>query len=270
MNTVNFPGLGIYLKLNRVAFSIGTREVYWYGLIIVAGILLAIVFGIYEARRAGLPKDSVVDTAIVAIPVGIICARLYFVFWNWSYYAQKPLEILNFRGGGLAIYGGIIGGTAAGYIYCRIKKMDYQKMFDVGAFGFLIGQAVGRWGNFVNAEAYGIQTRVPWRMEVFNNEMNSLISVHPTFLYESLWNIIGFIGLYLYRTKKKFEGEIFLLYVAWYGIGRAWIEQLRADSLPYSATFKISQIVAALTAIAALFIIAIKRKKLKKEEEPSV
>ena len=152
---VNFPGLGLYFNINRVAFMIGIREVYWYGIIIGLGLMLAVLFCTYESKRAGLPKDTITDIAIFAVPIAVVCARLYFVLWEWKDYAGRPADIFNIRLGGLAIYGGIIGGVATAYIYCRIKKIDVRKVFDVGSLGLLIGQAVGRWGNFMNVEAYG-------------------------------------------------------------------------------------------------------------------
>lgn len=262
ISQVNFPGLGIYLNINRVAFSVGIRDIYWYGIIIGLGIVIAVVFCTWESKRVGLPKDTIVDITLIATPVSIIFARLYFVFWNWKDYAENPMNILNIRLGGLAIYGAIIGGVLMGFIYCRIKSLDIRKVFDVGAFGLLIGQIIGRWGNFVNVEAFGSETNLPWRMQIYSSELGEFISVHPTFLYESLWNIAGFAGLFIYRRKKKFEGEIFLLYTAWYGIGRSWIEQLRVDSLPYDASFKVSQILAIITAIAATALIVTNRRKI--------
>ena len=252
-NIVNFPGLGLSFEINRVAFSLGIRDIFWYGIIIGLGLISAVVFCAWEARRVGLTSDNVLDVALFATPISIICARLYFVLFNIHEYKNNLGQMFNIRGGGIAIYGAIIGGIATAYVYCRIKKINCWKFFDVGAFGLLIGQVIGRWGNFVNVEAFGSRTMLPWRMEIFSNELNGMVSVHPTFLYESLWNLAGFIGLFLYRKRKRFEGEIILLYVAWYGVGRSWIEQLRVDSLPYNASFKISQIVGIVTAIAAVW-----------------
>ncbi|MDD3765601.1 MAG: prolipoprotein diacylglyceryl transferase [Eubacteriales bacterium] len=266
-NIVNFPGLGLYFEINRVAFTIGIREIYWYGIIIGLGLLLGVAFSIYEAKRVGLSSDNVLDVALIATPISIICARAYFVIFNFHQYKDNLLDIFNIRGGGIAIYGAIIGGVATAYIYCQRKNIDYRKFFDVGAFGLLIGQIIGRWGNFVNVEAYGSETNLPWRMEIFSDELSKMVSVHPTFLYESIWNLIGFIGLLIYRNKKKFEGEIVLLYIAWYGIGRSWIEQLRVDSLPYDASFKISQIVGIVTAAFAIYLIYKGRKKSSQTKE---
>jgi len=261
MQMVNFPGLGLYFNINRVAFEIFGKEIYWYGIIIGTGLLLAVLFCVWEAKRVGLPEDTMVDIALIGTPSAIICARIYFVAWNWKDYAGNPLSAFAIWEGGIAIYGAIIGGVLAGYIYCRVKKISFVKVLDVGAFGLLIGQIIGRWGNFMNVEAFGSETNLPWRMEIYNKEVSRIMSVHPTFLYESLWNLVGFLLLFYYRKYKKFEGEVFLLYVTWYGLGRMWIEQLRVDSLPYSASFKISQIVAVVTAIVGIVLIVRNRKK---------
>jgi phosphatidylglycerol:prolipoprotein diacylglycerol transferase len=213
-----------------------------------------------------LPQDTMVDIALYATPIAIICARIYFVFWNFKDYKDNLLSIFAIWEGGIAIYGGIIGGVATAYIYCRIKKIPWTKVFDVGAMGLLIGQIIGRWGNFVNVEAYGSETNLPWRMEIMNTEVGRIMSVHPTFLYESLWNLAGLIGLFFYRKHKKYDGEIFLLYATWYGLGRMWIEQLRVDSLPYTASFKISQIVAGISAIIGISLIIYFKNKFKKEQ----
>lgn len=266
INMVNFPGLGIHLSINKVAFTVGIREIYWYGIIIGFGLLTAVLAASAEAKRAGLPKDAITDIALVSTPVAIICARLYFVAWNWKDYKGSLGDIINIRQGGLAIYGAIIGGVLMAYVYCRVKKTDVKKVFDVAVFGLLTGQIIGRWGNFVNVEAYGSETTLPWRMEIYSDELGKIISVHPTFLYESLWNLIGLIGLLLYRKRKRFEGEIFLLYVAWYGLGRAWIEQLRVDSLPYGGSFKASQILAVITAVLAVCLLTAGRRAARRKQ----
>ncbi len=258
MNNVSFPALGIDLTLNSTAFSVFGRDIKWYALIILTGIILAILFGIWEGKRTGVSSDTILDIALICIPVAIICARIYYVACEWSYYSRYPSEIIQIWNGGLAIYGGIIGGSLSAYIYSRIKKISIGELFDIGGFGFLIGQAVGRWGNFMNVEAYGYQTDLPWGM--FVEEVN--MTVHPTFLYESLWNVLGFVLLFIYRKHKKFSGEVFLMYVVWYGLGRAWIEGLRSDSLYIGSTgIRISQLLAVLTVIVATGIIAVRRKK---------
>ena len=266
INRVGFPGLNLDFELNRVAFSLFGKNIYWYALIIVTGLLLATLFGIYEGKRVGLPKDTILDILLIGTPSAIICARLYFVISNYTDYIHSPFSIIKIWEGGIAIYGAIIGAVVSAYIYCKVKKLNVALVFDVCCIGLLIGQIVGRWGNFVNAEAYGSITDLPWRMEIFSRELGETVCVHPTFLYESLWNFIGFIGILIYRKHKKFNGEIFLLYITWYGLGRMWIEQLRVDSLPYNASFKISQIVAVITAIIGIYFIIKNRKKEKEKE----
>ena len=265
MNVIGFPGLGLSFSINRVAFEILGKEVYWYGIIIATGLILGAAFSVYEGKRVGLPDDTMMDIALYATPIAIICARIYFVAFNFKDYKGNLPSVFAIWEGGIAIYGAIIGGVSTAYIYCKIKNIKFSRVFDVGAFGLLIGQIIGRWGNFVNVEAYGSETNLPWRMEIMNVEAGRLMSVHPTFLYESLWNLAGFIGLLIYRKHKKFDGEIFLLYATWYGLGRMWIEQLRVDSLPYSANFKISQIVAVFSALIGLTILTYFYNKIKKE-----
>ncbi len=252
---IGFPGLGITLTINRVAFSAFGRDIFWYGILIAAGLLLAILFCSREGKRQGLASDTFSDLIIVAAPVAVVCARLYYVVFNARQYAGNLMGVFKIWEGGLAIYGAIIGGVLAAFVYCKVKRLDTPKIFDIGIFGLLIGQTIGRWGNFINAEAYGAVTSLPWRMQLYVAELGKTVGVHPTFLYESLWNAAGFIGLYLYRKKKKFDGMLFLLYVAWYGIGRAWIEGLRTDSL-YLGGLRVSQLVAAVTAIIAVSAIA--------------
>lgn len=261
MHNISFPGLGLEFDVNPNAFTVFGRDIKWYALIILTGMILAVFYSLRESKRVGISNDTVLDIAIICIPIAIICARVYYVICEWSYYSRHKDEIIQIWNGGLAIYGGIIGGCLAAYIYCRIKKVNIGEMFDIGALGFLIGQAIGRWGNFTNAEAYGYETDLPWRMYI--EEIN--MSVHPTFLYESLWNTLGFIILFFYRKHKKFKGEVFLLYAVWYGVGRAWIEGLRTDSLYLAGTdMRISQILAILIAIISVIIISLKRYKLHK------
>lgn len=261
MNNISFPGLGLEFAVNPNAFTVFGRDIKWYALIILTGIILAVLFGLRESRKVGISDDTVMDIAIICIPIAIICARAYYVICEWSYYSRHKDEIIQIWNGGIAIYGAIIGGCLSAYIYCRIKKVNVAEMFDIGAMGFLIGQAIGRWGNFMNAEAFGYETDLPWRMYI--EEIN--MAVHPTFLYESLWNALGFIILLFYRKHKKFNGEVFLLYATWYGIGRACIEGLRADSLYIANTgIRTSQLLAILIVVTSVIIISVKRYKLHK------
>lgn len=266
MNNISFPSFGIELSLNPNAFSLFGRDIKWYAIIILTGIILAVLFGIWEGKRTGVSSDTILDIILICVPVAIVCARIYYVVCEWSYYSRHPNEILQIWNGGLAIYGGIIGGCISAYIYCRIKKVSMGELFDIGGFGFLIGQTLGRWGNFMNAEAYGYETDLPWRMYIEDINM----AVHPTFLYESLWNILGFLLLFLYRKRKKFSGEIFLMYVVWYGFGRVWIEGLRADSLYIASTgIRVSQLLAVLTVLVGLTVICVKRYRLHNKKSDS-
>ena len=263
-NIVSFPGLGLEFTVNPNAFSIFGRDIKWYAIIILTGMVLAVLFAIWEGKRTGVVADTILDIVLICIPTAIICARVYYVICEWGYYGRHPEEIIQIWNGGLAIYGGIIGGCTAAWIYCRIKKVVMGELFDLGGFGFLIGQTLGRWGNFMNAEAYGYETDLPWRMYISDINM----AVHPTFLYESLWNLIGFVLLFFYRKHKKFSGEIFLLYVVWYGLGRAWIEGLRADSLYIAGTdIRVSQLLAVVAVITGIAAISYKRYITSKESK---
>lgn len=264
MNTISFPGLGLEFNVDPTAFSIFGRDIKWYALILTTGLILGVIFGIAEAKRVGISSDSILDIVLVGTPTAIVFARAYYVICEWDYYSLHKDEIIKIWNGGIAIYGAIIGAVLAAFIYCRVKKISIGKMFDVCCFGLLIGQIVGRWGNFVNAEAHGGETDLPWRMYISEIDM----AVHPTFLYESIWNIIGFVILFLYRKHKKFEGEIFLMYITWYGFGRAFIEGLRTDSLYIGHTgIRTSQLLAILTVIAAAITIIVKRLRLKNKTE---
>ena len=197
------------------------------------------------------------------MPSAIVCARLYYVIFSWADYKDAPWNIVKIWEGGLAIYGGVIGACLSTVIYCRVKKISFKKMFDVGAFGLLIGQILGRWGNFVNAEAYGSPTQTAlFRMQLADKG----VTVHPTFLYESVWNVLVFILLNVYEPYQKFEGEMFLLYVTGYGLGRFWIEGMREDSL-WLGPVRISQLVAAVCVLVGITLIIIGRKRSRQQVE---
>ncbi|WHH58882.1 prolipoprotein diacylglyceryl transferase [Petroclostridium sp. X23] len=255
MQPIVFPGLGLEFTIDRAAFSVFGMPIYWYGIIISTGFLLGLMIAVHEAKRGGMDPEIMMDVTLFGTPAAIVGARLYYVVFYGNFN-----EILLIRQGGLAIYGAIIGALASTYIYCRVKKISVWKVFDVGALGLIIAQSIGRWGNFVNQEAYGGLTTLPWRMEILDIQSQTRIAVHPTFLYESLWNLLGFMFLLWYRKKKKHDGEVFLLYAFWYGLGRFWIEGLRTDSL-YLGSFRISQIIAAISVVASVSIIYFLRKK---------
>ena len=245
-HTIAFPGmLDTVFTLNRTAFSLFGLDVKWYGVIICAGVLLAMAYALTKAPAHGITADQMTDVLLIAIPAGIVGARIYYVINRWDYYSQHPQDIVKTWEGGLAIYGGIILGFVAALIVCRVKKISFLAVADVAAIGFLIGQSIGRWGNFVNAEAFGGPTSLPWGMSI-----NGGAPVHPAYLYESLWNLVGLVALHFYSKNRRFKGEILLLYVGWYGLGRAWIEGLRTDSLYLGSTdIRISQLLAILCAV---------------------
>lgn len=265
MNPIVFPGLGLEINIDPVAVTIFGLSIYWYGIIIACGFLVGIIIATYESKRSQLNSDIIVDVVLIGTPSAIIGARLYYVFFNWSYYKNNLSEVFSIRSGGLAIYGAIIAALISTVIYCKIKKINVWKVFDVCAPGLIIAQSIGRWGNFVNREAYGRETTLPWRMEIFDAASQSRIAVHPTFLYESLWNLVGFLIIMFCRKKKKVDGEVFLLYAFWYGLGRAWIEGLRTDSL-YFGSFRISQVLAILSVLVAGGILAFLRKNSAEEK----
>lgn len=265
-NHIAFPGLGIEFNINRVAFEIFDRPIYWYAIIIASGFLLAVYYGMKRSREFSLTEDNITGMLIVAAPLAIVCARLYYVIFEFEQYKDDLLSILYIWNGGIAIYGAIIGALIGVIIYCRFKKMKITKFLDIGALGLMIGQSVGRWGNFVNAEAYGGETDLLWRMEIYDAAARARICVHPTFLYESLWNALGFVILHFYSKRRKFNGEVFWLYVVWYGIGRAMIEGLRTDSLYFFGTgIRTSQALAIISALAAIVVIVYNYRKMKSE-----
>ena len=256
MNIISFPRLGLSFKIDPVALKLPIfGGVHWYGVIIAAGIILAVLYCSFTARREGLPPDSVSDLVLYALPVAVICARIYYVAFSWDSYKDHPADVFKIWEGGIAIYGGIIGAVLSAWIYLRIKKMDVLKMFDICCPGLLIGQAVGRWGNFVNAEAYGGPCPYLWGMSINGGE-----SVHPTFLYESLWNALGFVILSTLNKKRPFYGFTFFSYIIWYGAGRFFIEGMRTDSL-YLGNIRISQAMAAVCVIAGSVCLAILKKR---------
>ena len=211
--------------MDRVAFTIFGIDVMWYGVLMATGMILGTFLAIKEAKRVGISEDDVLNLAMCAIPSGIIGARLYYVIFNWSYYSQNPSQILNFRGGGMAIHGALIGGILAGFIYTKIKKINFFKMADIALIGMPLAQAIGRWGNYINGEAHGGPTSLPWGIMVDG------VKVHPTFLYESIWDFGIFILLWMFRKKKKYEGQVAVYYITLYSLGRFFIEGLRTDSL---------------------------------------
>lgn len=268
MVTVSFPGLGIgEFSFNKVAFTLfGTVEVRWYGIIMVTGIILAFLYAYYRSKHEGVSFDDLLDYAIFTVLSGIVGARLYYVITSGQKYSFG--EIFAIWNGGIAIYGAIIGGAASLLAVSLYKKIKWQKVFDMVCPGVMIGQIVGRWGNFFNGEAFGESPAADsllyfMRMELRHEDwMNSYVC-QPTFLYESLWNLVGFIIINALYKKKKYDGQVFLMYITWYGFGRMLIEGLRTDSLMVGS-FRISQVVAFLcfiTGTILLITLGIRAKK---------
>ena len=279
-HAISFPALGLNFNINRVAVNLFGKDIYWYGIIICLGFVLAALYVNRRTKEFGVTSDNLMDCLIICVPVGIICARIYYVAFEWGYYSQHPNEIIAIWKGGIAIYGAVIGVEIALAVYSRIKKLSFTSLCDLAAFGLLIGQCIGRWGNFFNREAFGGYTDGLLAMQLpvsavrdsdISKELAehiveiggvSYIQVHPTFLYESLWNLGLLVILLLIRKRKKFEGEIFLLYLAGYGIGRAWIEGLRTDQLLIPGTsVAVSQVLAVVLAVVSVMMLIILRKK---------
>lgn len=259
---IEFPAFGWHLPISDVLAQFelfgNTVTIKWYGLMIAFGFLLAVIYGLRRAPQFGINPDKLIDIALVCTVAGFIGARLYYVFFssNAQEYLKNPISILYIWGGGIGIYGGIIFAFLAGIIMCRVCKTNTLAAFDLASLGFLIGQSVGRWGNFFNQEAFGANTELPWGMtgDMIKQGINGSgydtdLPVHPTFLYESLWCLAGLILLhFISKRAYKFHGQIFCGYVMWYGLGRFFIEGLRTDSL-MMGTIRISQFVAIIAII---------------------
>ena len=233
--------------MDRVAFTIFGIDVMWYGILMATGMILGTLIAIKEAKRVGIKEDYILDLAIIAIPAGLLCARLYYVLFNWGYYSNNPSQILNFRGGGMAIHGALIGGVLAGYIFSRYKKLDFFKLADTVMLGMPLAQSIGRWGNFINQEAHGGPTNLPWGIMVNG------VKVHPTFLYESIWDFGIFVFLWIFRKKKSYEGQIIVLYAILYSLGRFFIEGLRTDSLMIGP-FRMAQVISLVGIIGGIVV----------------
>lgn len=250
---ISFPGLGLQFNPGRV-LDLGFFQINYYGLIIAIGLALAAIYGLRRCNQFGFKQDDVVDGALIIIPIAIICTRLYYCAFQWEHYKDNPISVLYIWEGGLAIYGGVIGAVIGIIAYCAYKKLSILAAFDMVGICFLIGQAIGRWGNFFNREAFGSTTDGFLRMGLFNTYTKSWEYHHPTFLYESLWNATGFALLHFLSKKRQYDGQIGLLYAAWYGLGRAFIEGLRTDSL-YWGPFRVSQILALVSFVVAAGIL---------------
>ena len=282
---INFPNLGIHLDNVGQSFTVFGFEIAYYGIAVVIGMMLGLFIMSHEAKRLGENEDKYWDIGIIMLIAGVIGARIFYVIFEWDNYKDNLLTIFNLRQGGLAIYGGIIAATIAVFIYGRLQKISFWRMLDCIAPGLLIGQIIGRWGNFFNREVFGgytdnllamqlpvtaVRTQSEITQQMWDNVINlggvDFIQVHPTFLYEGLWNLGILILLWLYRKHKKFDGEVFLLYLIGYGVGRFWIEGVRTDQLLIAGTnLPVSQVISAVFVILAGAII-IKKKLVKKTD----
>lgn len=262
---VSFPGLGINdLPINRVAFSIGSFPVYWYGILIAIGLMFAVLYAYMNAEHYDVDKNKLIDCVIVGIVTSIIGARTYYVLFKWDYFSAHPSEIIDIRDGGIAIYGAIIGALVGGLIMAKIRKMKFLPVLDITMTSFLIGQAIGRWGNFFNQEAFGTPTDNIFRMV---SENTGGVGVHPCFLYESVWCALGFLFLFIFNRKfQKYHGQVFYLYLVWYGAERMFVEGLRTDSLYlpfqlFGADIRVSQALSAILVIVGIVLLIVNRKK---------
>ena len=244
-SVISFPSLGIELNPSR-ALTLGPVTINWYGLIIACGLLLAVLYACRRSKQFGLKSDDLIDGVLFIVPFAIICARLYYCIFQWDSYKKNPIEILYIWNGGLAIYGGVIGAAIGIFVLAKVKKIKVGAVLDITSLGFLIGQSIGRWGNFFNREAFGVETDAFLRMGLTNAYTGKVTYYHPTFLYESVWNAIGFVLIHHLSKKRKYDGQVALMYLAWYGLGRTFIEGLRTDSL-YLGSLRVSQILAATT-----------------------
>ena len=249
-SVISFPSLGIEVDPAR-GFSLGPLSINFYGLIIACGLLLAVVYGCTRAKQFGLRQDDILDGVLWVTPFAILCARAYYCIFQWEIYADDPISVLYIWKGGLAIYGGVLGAALGVIVFTRIKRIKLGAVLDIVSLGFLIGQALGRWGNFFNREAFGAATDSVLRMGLYNTVTGKTEFYHPTFLYESLWNAAGFLLLHFLSKRRRYDGQIALGYVAWYGLGRAFIEGLRMDSLMWGP-FRVSQLLAAVSFLAAV------------------
>ncbi len=279
MYTVSF--LGLTFELNPVALTIGSFEVYWYGVIIATGFLAAMIYAFRRADEFGIRTDPMIDVILIGTVGAIICARAYYVLTSLNKFSSFA-EALDIRDGGIAIYGGLIGAFLCGGLACKWRKIHPLDMFDLASLGFLVGQGVGRWGNFMNQEAFGSNTTLPWGM--YSNGTHDYLAsvqselaaqgvtvdpslpVHPCFLYESIWCMVGFVLIHHLSKHRHFKGETLLQYIIWYGFGRFFIEQVRTDSL-FIGSFKISQLVAAACVIIGLAVLITVRVRQRKAEK---
>lgn len=251
-SVISFPSFGISINPTR-GFSLGPLDIRWYGLLIAIGLSLAVVYACRRCKKFGLNSDDIIDGVLCIVPFAVLCARMYYCIFEWDNYKHDPISILKIWEGGLAIYGGVIGAAIGIVIFALVKKdkVNLLAVLDITSIGFLIGQCIGRWGNFFNREAFGAETDSFLRMGLLDPVSGTVTYHHPTFLYESLWNLCGFVLLHFLSKKRQYDGQVALGYVAWYGLGRAFIEGLRTDSL-WWGPFRVSQVLAAVSCALAI------------------
>ena len=253
-SSISFPFLGIEVNPPRV-LELGPLTIHFYGAIIAAGLLLGMLYCLRRSREFGLKEDDILDGFLWITPFAIVCARIYYCAFSWDEYAADPISVLYIWNGGIAIYGSVIGAIIGMAVFAKIKKVKLTAVLDLVLIAFLIGQFIGRWGNFMNREAFGAATDSYFRMGLYNTVTNQWEYYHPTFLYESVWNMAGFLLLHFLSKKRQYDGQMALGYAAWYGLGRCFIEGLRVDSL-WWGPFRVSQVLAGVTCVAALAVLA--------------
>lgn len=258
-SAISFPFLGIEVNPPRTV-ALGPLTIHFYGLVIALGLILAVLYAMRRSKEFGLKEDDILDGVLWVTPFAIVCARAYYVIFSWQDYAANPISVLYIWEGGLAIYGGVLGAVVGVAVFCRVKKIRFTTVMDLVLLGFLIGQSMGRWGNFFNREAFGAATDSFFRMGLFNTVTNAWEYYHPTFLYESVWNLCGFVLLHFASKHRKYDGQIALGYVAWYGLGRAFVEGLRTDSL-YWGSIRVSQLLAAVSCFGAVCVLLVMNLK---------
>lgn len=286
VNTISFPKLGWEFNIDPTAFTVFGIDIQWYGLIITLGLLLAIIYCFPRMKHFGINPDRAIDVVIGGVLGGIVGARAYYVIMSWDKYAGDWKSIFNLRGGGLAIYGGLIGAIIVGLILCKIRKVKMLPMLDIAVMGFLIGQGIGRWGNFVNQEAFGTNTDSIFGMtggriqqtiinqaayldgEMYRNgvEISEKFAVHPCFLYESVWCLLGFVILAVFHKRRKYDGQLLLMYMTWYGMERFIVEGLRTDSLMLG-NLRVSQVLSAVLIVTSVIVQVIMYFRVKRDPE---
>ena len=262
---ISFPSFGITVNPPQ-SFSVGPLSIHFYGVIIALGLMLAVLYCSKRSHQFGITEDTLLDGVLCVTPVAILFARIYYCVFSWEIYADNPISVLYIWEGGIAIYGGVIGAIVGIIVFAKVKKVRITTLLDLVSLGFLIGQSLGRWGNFFNREAFGAETESFFRMGLMKASTGVVTYYHPTFLYESVWNLIGFLLLHFLSKKRRYDGQIALGYLAWYGLGRAFIEGLRTDSL-YIGSFRVSQLLAAGSCVVALAILLYNTRRLHNPED---